>query len=186
MAEEFGQFFNRSTPTILRSRFIEDELEEFFRYFFPQMHAAIDFSSGCQSRDKELAKQMVDADVGDREADKLFEVTLPEALSRQFDRELEDIVEALNMPYVTSIERRARQEGHQEGRQEGFQEGIQQGQQEGMLQGVRDLLQQTLQVRFGMPPVSVVRKIEQCQDVAILRALHQQALTASSIAELTF
>ena len=54
---------------------IEDELEEFFRFFFPQVHAAIDFRSGCQSRDKELAKLMVDADVGDREADKLFEVT---------------------------------------------------------------------------------------------------------------
>ena len=53
---------------------IDDELEEFFRFFFPQVHAAIDFRYGCQSRDKELAKIMVDADVGDREADKLFEV----------------------------------------------------------------------------------------------------------------
>ena len=53
---------------------IDDELEEFFRFFFPQVHAAIDFRYGCQSRDKELAKIMVGADVGDREADKLFEV----------------------------------------------------------------------------------------------------------------
>jgi hypothetical protein len=53
---------------------IEDELEEFLRFFFPQVHAAIDFQYGCQSRDKELAKIMVGADVGNREADKLFEV----------------------------------------------------------------------------------------------------------------
>ncbi len=304
---------------------IDDELEEFFRFFFPQVHAAIDFRSGCQSRDKELAKIMVGADAGDCEADKLFEVqwrdggqelvlihvevqaqgeqdfaqrmyvyntriwqrygrpavslallvdadphfrpdqfvrekggcrltftfpvvkllsyksdaeleadpsplavaslvqlgqlragsdmgrrlaiklalaralyvrgydrerllklfrfldyvlTLPEAMSRQFDREVEEIEEALSMPYVTSIERRARQEG--------LREGIQQGQQEGMLQGVRDLLQQTLQVRFGPPPALLLRKIEQCQDVAALRALHQQVLTVSSIAELPF
>ncbi len=312
---------------------IEDELEEFFRFFFPQVHAAIDFRHGCQSRDKELAKIMVGADVGDCEADKLFEVqwrdgghelvlvhvevqaqgeqdfaqrmyvyntriwqqygrpavslallvdddpqfrpdqfvrekggcrltftfpvvkllsykseaeletdpsplavasrvqlgklragsdgerrlavklalaralyargydrerllklfrfldyvlTLPEALSGRFDRELEEIEERWNMPYVTSIERRARQEGRQEGHQEGLREGIQQGQQEGMLQGVRDLLQQTLQVRFGPPPALLLRKIEQCQDVAALRALHQQVLTVSSIAELPF
>jgi hypothetical protein len=304
---------------------IDDELEEFFRFFFPQVHAAIDFRSGCQSRDKELAKIMVGADAGDCEADKLFEVqwrdggqelvlihvevqaqreqdfaqrmyvyntriwqrygrpavslallvdadphfrpdqfvrekggcrltftfpvvkllsyksdaeleadpsplavaslvqlgqlragsdmgrrlaiklalaralyvrgydrerllklfrfldyvlTLPEAMSRQFDREVEEIEEALSMPYVTSIERRARQEG--------LREGIRQGQQEGMLQGVRDLLQQTLQVRFGPPPALLLRKIEQCQDVAALRALHQQVLTVSSIAELPF
>jgi hypothetical protein len=55
-----------------------------------------------------------------------------------------------------------------------------------MLQGVRDLLQQTLQVRFGTPPESLLRKIEQCQDVAALRALHQQALTVPSIDELQF
>lgn len=53
---------------------IEDELEEFFRFFFPQVYAAIDFQYGCQSRDKELAKIMVGADMGNREADKLFEV----------------------------------------------------------------------------------------------------------------
>jgi hypothetical protein len=113
-----------------------------------------------------------------------YVLTLPEELSERFDRELEDIEESLNMPYVTSIERRARQEGREEGRQEGRQEGIQQGQHEGMLQGVRDLLQQTLQVRFGTPHESILRKIEQCQDVAVLRGMHQQALTVSSIEEL--
>jgi len=312
---------------------IDDELEEFFRFFFPGVHAAIDFGHGCQSRDKELAKIMAGADMGDREVDKLFEVrwrdggeelvlihvevqargeqdfaqrmyvyntriwqrygrpavslallvdadpqfrpdrfvrekggcrltftfpvvkllgfksagelesdpsplavaslaqlgklsagsdmehrlavklamaralyargydrervlkvfrfldyvlTLPDSLACRFDREVEDIEEVLNMPYVTSIERRARQEGLQQGIQEGLQQGMQQGQQEGILQGVRDLLRQALEVRFGAPPDSVLSKIEQCRDAAALRALHQQALTVSSIGELSF
>ncbi len=87
---------------------------------------------------------------------------------------------------MTSIERRARQEQLQKGRQEGLQEGIQQSQQKGMLQGVRDLPQQTLQVRFGPPPAALLQMIEQCQDVAAMRALSQQALIVSSIAELSF
>ena len=70
-----------------------------------------------------------------------------------------------------------------EGRQEGRQE---RGQQEGILQGVRDLLRQTLDVRFSGLPESLLDKIEQCQDVAALRAFHQQALTARSAEELQF
>ena len=53
---------------------IEDYLEEFFHFFFPQVHAAIDFRRECQSLDKELAKIMVGAEVGDREVDKLIQV----------------------------------------------------------------------------------------------------------------
>ena len=53
---------------------IEDYLEEFFQFFFPQVHAAIDFSRDCQTLDKELAKIVVSAEVGDREVDKLIEV----------------------------------------------------------------------------------------------------------------
>jgi len=53
---------------------IDDYVEEFFHFFFPQVHAAIDFHQECQSLDKELAKIMVGAEVGDREADKLLRV----------------------------------------------------------------------------------------------------------------
>jgi predicted transposase YdaD len=86
--------------------------------------------------------------------------------------------EKSNMPYVTSIERNALQRGIEQGRQE--------GQQEGMLQGVRDILRQTVAVRFGALPESLSHKIDQCQDVAALRAFQQQALTARSMDELQF
>jgi len=304
---------------------IDDYLEEFFHFFYPRVHAAIDFRQTCQSLDKELAKIMVGAEVGDREVDKLLQVhwhdggdelvlvhvevqaqnevdfaqrmcvyncriweryrrpvvslallvdgdpqfrpdrytrervgcrlefrypvvklldykspeelaadpspfavasqvqlsklqagsdvqrrfefklalarqlyrrgydredvlklfrfmdyvlTLPTELSRQFNGELEKIEEKLNMPYVTSIERNALARGIEQGRHE--------GQQEGMLHGVRDLLRQTLEVRFGKLPELLLHKIEQCQDVAALRAFHQQALIAGSLDDLEF
>ncbi len=111
---------------------------------------------------------------------------LPQNLSTQFRNELVRIEEELNMPYVTSWERLARQEGRQEGLQKGLQEGLQEGRQEGILQGAVELLRQTLEVRFGAVPESLLQKIEQCQDVGALRALHKQALTAGSPDEIQF
>ena len=121
-----------------------------------------------------------------------FLLRLPEDLSLRFRAELEVIEEELNMPYVTSVERLARQEGLQEGRQEGLQEGRQEGlqegrqegRQEGILQGAKDLLRQSLEVLFGEVPTSLLEQIQQCQDVDVLRAFHKQVLTAGSLNEL--
>ncbi|MFB1490953.1 MULTISPECIES: DUF4351 domain-containing protein, partial [unclassified Thiocapsa] len=66
---------------------------------------------------------------------------LPEGLEREFKRELIAFEEQANMPYITSIERLSRQEGHQEGRQEGHQEGHQEGQ--------ATMLSSLLAVKFG-------------------------------------
>ena len=53
---------------------IEDYLEEFFRFFFPDVHASINFQAGHKFLDKELAKVLVDTETGDRRADKLIQV----------------------------------------------------------------------------------------------------------------
>jgi len=53
---------------------IEDYLEEFFRFFFPYVHASINFDAGYDFLDKELAKLMVDTESGDRRVDKLVQV----------------------------------------------------------------------------------------------------------------
>ncbi len=103
---------------------------------------------------------------------------LPENLSTQFRNELEMIEEELNMPYVTSWERVALEKGLQEGRQKGREEGI--------LQGAKDLLRQAMEVRFGQIPPSLLERIQQCQDVDVLRAFHKQVLTAESLDELRF
>jgi hypothetical protein len=70
------------------------------------------------------------------------------------------------MPYVTSWEQLARQEG--------------------IVQGAVEMLRQALEVRFGEVPAALLEKIQQCQDVDKLRALLTQALTAGSLDELQF
>src|SRR3990170_3760338 len=53
---------------------IDEYLEEFFRFFFPAVHAGIDFLRGYEYLDKELAQIMVGAESGRREVDKLIQV----------------------------------------------------------------------------------------------------------------
>jgi len=62
-------------------------------------------------------------------------MVLPEELAQEFKRELHAYEEARKMPYVTSIERIANEEGRQQGLQEGLQEGLQQGLEQGLEQG---------------------------------------------------
>ena len=54
-------------------------------------------------------------------------LVLPEELEQSFRKEIHRFEEERRMPYVTSVERLARQEGRQEGRQVGRQEGRQRG-----------------------------------------------------------
>ena len=98
-----------------------------------------------------------------------YVLTLPAELSQRFDSELETLEKDLNMPYITSIERNALARGIEQGREQGREQGIEKGQHEGILKGVKYLLRQTLEVRFGASPESLLLKIEQCQDVAALR-----------------
>ena len=58
----------------------KDVLEHFFRhfleFFFPEAHAAIDWSRRYESLDKELQQIVSDSELGLRLADKLFKVWL--------------------------------------------------------------------------------------------------------------
>jgi hypothetical protein len=60
----------------------KDVLEHFFReflaFFFPDAHAAIDWSRNYESLDKELQQIVRESELGHRLADKLFKVWLPE------------------------------------------------------------------------------------------------------------
>ena len=124
---------------------IEDYLEEFFRFFFPE-------------RDDIL---------------KLFRfmdyiLRLPDDLASRVRSELESIEEKLSMPYVTSVERLARQEGIEQG----------------VLQCSRDLLLQTIQIRFGQIPDPLRASINACTSTEQLSAFHRQALLANSLDDL--
>ncbi|MBN9693006.1 MAG: transposase [Verrucomicrobia bacterium] len=73
------------------------------------------------------------------------------------------------MPFVTTLERLARQEGREEGREEGLREAI------------RDVVL----ARFGQVPEEVGAQLEQCHQAGILRQWHRHALAATDLAAFT-
>jgi predicted transposase YdaD len=78
-------------------------------------------------------------------------------LEREFVHELIAFEEQAKMPYVTSIERLGREEGHKEGYQEGRQEG------EALV-----LLRQ-LELKFGPPSEAVRAQINAADAETLLR-----------------
>ena len=71
--------------------------------------------------------------------------------------------------YVTSWERMAKEEGKLEGTLEGE------------LKTLRGTIQDVLQIRFGDAPDPIPNKLEQIEQAEILKALHRQAITCSSL-----
>jgi hypothetical protein len=76
------------------------------------------------------------------------------------------------MPYVTSIERMAREEGRQEGEQEGLQKGLLRG------------LELALVAKFGEEGRKLLPKLRALKDPAKLEAVAQAFETAESAAAL--
>ena len=79
------------------------------------------------------------------------------------------------MPYVTSIERMAREEGREEGRAEGRAEG----QREGLQQGIEI----TLELKFGEAGAELLPLVQAEQRVNVLRAVQRAIHTAETLGE---
>ena len=94
---------------------------------------------------------------------------LPQEMSEQFKTDLIRFEEEARMPYVTSIERLALQEGHHKGRQEGLRESI----------------IETLQLRFEGATPELLATLEQIQELQVLRDIHKLAVTATSLTAFT-
>lgn len=92
-------------------------------------------------------------------------MTLPDRLEREFRAELRQYQEERQMPYVTSIERLAKEEGIQEGR----------------LETLRETIIDVLKVRFEAIPSTVSDMLTGLEDGALLKQLHLQAITVRSI-----
>ncbi len=92
---------------------------------------------------------------------------LPPILAQQFRTDLETIEGETNMPYITSIERMAREEGKEEGREEGRQASIR-------------TLSMILTHRFGSVPDDFRHEIEQA-DALTLETWIEQALVVESL-----
>lgn len=106
---------------------------------------------------------------------KLFRVLdwmmqLPEEIELDFRRELEKYEQENQMPYITSIERLAKNEGREEGREEGRVEGRIEGREKGLFVGKIQVLQQLLadpvegeEVLLSQPLEQLVGKLSDLQ-----------------------
>ena len=92
-------------------------------------------------------------------------VNLPEAAEEEFKREIQHFEEENQMPYVTSVERLARQEGLSQG----------------IIQNGREVILDVLEVRFQEVPTEVIQKINEIEDPALLKTLHRQAIALGSV-----
>jgi hypothetical protein len=96
---------------------------------------------------------------------------LPPELEREFRNDILRNEEKL-MPYVTSFERLAREEGWQEGRQEGRQE---------VVKTTREMIKEAVLVRFGDSALALMAPLDAEEDLAKLKAIHRLALTSQDL-----
>ncbi len=90
-------------------------------------------------------------------------MTLPESIESEFKQEIRNFEEDLQMPYITSVERLARIEG--------------------LVQKGREDVIEVLEVRFEALPNELVEKINQIEDLELLKTLHRQGITIGSVAD---
>jgi len=92
-------------------------------------------------------------------------MTLPNQLQDGFQTQIKHFEEENKMPYVTTIERWARQEGLEQG----------------VLQKSREAIMEVLEVRFGSVPEELTESLNQIQEDSVLTSLHRQAITVDSL-----
>lgn len=102
---------------------------------------------------------------------------LPPELERQFVDELHDFEEERKMPYVTSVERVARERG----RAEGIQEGRQEGRREGEVAGLQEGIELALELKFGADGLALMPLVRQVEEPGLLRSIRQTLRTAETL-----
>ena len=123
-----------------------------------------------------LVKSLFDRGLTAEEIRQLFRVIdwlleLPRELERQFQEEIHRFEEERQMPYVTSIERMAREEGVEVGREQGELRGLQQG------------IEVALELKFGAAGLELLPLVQAEQRVEVLRAVQRAIRTARTLPE---
>ena len=93
-------------------------------------------------------------------------INLPEMAEQEFKKEIQRFEEEKQVAYITSVERIARQEGISEG----------------VIQQRKQDIIEVLEVRFSELPSALVEKINQIEDIDLLKTLHREAITIDSLA----
>ncbi len=114
-------------------------------------------------------------------------MTLPPELEESFRTEFARFEEARGMPYVTSVERLAREEGLQEGLQKGLRRGLRKGLRKGLHRGVAEGLQiailELLELKFKKVAAKHARKVRSVREVERLQAVLRAVSEASTLDE---
>jgi hypothetical protein len=95
-------------------------------------------------------------------------ITLPPALADEFEADLERFERENQMPYVTSIERRAEERGRQQG----------------LLTGTLDAIGLGLELKFGSDGLRLLTEISQIHDLEALKIIQEGLRRVNSIDEL--
>jgi predicted transposase YdaD len=132
----------------------------------------------------DLTRRLYEADYKRKDILELYRLidwllSLPPEFDSRFKEQVVEYETKKRMPYVTSIERLAKEEGLQEGLQEGLREGL----QEGQLRTLRENLLETLEVRFGSVPQELKKGLAEITEVRRLKALHRLAITCANVPE---
>jgi hypothetical protein len=93
---------------------------------------------------------------------------LPPELERQFAEEIHRYEEERKMPYITSVERLAREEGLEEGQRIGLHEGI----------------ELALELKFGSLGRPLMPLVQDTQDLSVLRSVRDAIRTADSVEQI--
>lgn len=111
-------------------------------------------------------------------------MVLPSELEKAFRDELRQYEEETKMPYITSIERLAMEEGRQEGRQEGRLEGRQEGRQEGKAIGLSEGIALALEIKFDEAGRALQPALEKIHDLARLRSIYDAIRSGATLAHI--
>ena len=87
------------------------------------------------------------------------------------------------MPYITPLERFAKERGRAEGIAEGRTEGIAEGRTQAMIEKGRESTLEILETRFDSVSASLVETINQINNEEVLKVLFKRAITIASLEE---
>ena len=94
-------------------------------------------------------------------------------------REIKQMREVKNVPYVMSFERIALKKGREKGKKEGKKEGLQQG----SLLTLKEVILETLSEKFGEIPTDLSDTLNQIKDKDKLKVLNRLAIKCTSLEE---